>query len=214
MSAARILIADDHPLTGEGLSLAARAALTGGQVVQVRSIAEAAAALEGRASYRLVLLDYLLPDARGFAGFLKLQHLAPQVPIVIVTAREDERLVEAAQALGAAGFIPKSRPLDAVAAILREILAGRTWFPRALTPSGAVDATRRRIGELSPAQYTVLLELADGRSNKQIAHDLSVTEATVKAHLTAVYRKLGVTNRAQALLAIRALLEPTAAAPS
>ena len=207
MSGARILIADDHPLTREGLSLAARAALPGAQVVGVGSIAEAAAAMAGRRTYRLILLDFVLPDSHGYAGMLRLQQLDPDAPIVIVTAQETVRLVEAAKALGAAGFLFKSQPLDDIAASLRRILAGIPQFPAGAAPDSTIAAARARIQNLSRAQYAVLLALADGRANKQIAHDLSVTEATVKAHLTAIFRKLGVTNRSQALLAVRPLLQ-------
>jgi DNA-binding NarL/FixJ family response regulator len=201
------LVADDHPLTREGLSLAARAALPGAQVIGVGSIAEAAAAMSGRRAFRLVLLDFRLPDSHGYAGMLRLQQLDPDVPIAIVTAYEEAHLSEAARALGAAGFIYKSLPLDTIAGILRRILAGATHFPEGTAPDRTIAAARARIKDLSRAQYAVLLALADGRANKQIAHDLSITEATVKAHLTAVFRKLGVTNRSQALLAIRPLLQ-------
>jgi DNA-binding NarL/FixJ family response regulator len=201
------LVADDHPLTREGLSLAARAALPGAQVIGVGSIAEAAAVMAGRRAFRLVLLDFRLPDSHGYAGMLQLQQLDPEVPIAIVTAYEELRLSEAARALGAAAFISKSLPLDAITAILRRVLGGAAHFPEGTGPDRTIAAARERIRDLSRAQYAVLLALADGRANKVIAHDLSITEATVKAHLTAVFRKLGVTNRSQALLAIRPLLQ-------
>ncbi len=196
--------------------MAARAALPGAQVVAVGSIAEAAAAMAGRRTFRLVLLDFLMPDSHGYAGMLRLQQLDPEVPIAIVTADEEPRLIEAAKALGAAGFLYKSLPLDTIAGVLRRILAGATHFPEGTPSDRSIAAARTRIQDLSRAQYAVLLALADGRANKQIAHDLSITEATVKAHLTAIFRKLGVTNRSQALLAIRPLLQldPAAVAPS
>lgn len=203
--AGRILIADDHPLTREGLSLAARAAIPGATVVGAGTIAEAAAAMATKPAFRLILLDFLLPDAHGYSGLLRLQYLDPSVPIVVVTAREDPALVEAAKALGAAGYLFKSVPLDEVAAVLRRIVAGGTHFPATATASPTIVAARARIAELSPAQHAVLLALADGRSNKQIARDLSIAEATVKAHLTAIFRKLGVANRTQALLAVQPL---------
>jgi DNA-binding NarL/FixJ family response regulator len=184
-------------------------------VVAVGSIAEAAAAMAGRRTFRLVLLDFLMPDSHGYAGMLRLQQLDPEVPIAIVTAYEEPRLIEAAKALGAAGFLYKSLPLDTIAGVLRRILAGATHFPEGTPSDRSIAAARTRIQDLSRAQYAVLLALADGRANKQIAHDLSITEATVKAHLTAIFRKLGVTNRSQALLAIRPLLQldPAAVAP-
>lgn len=208
MSAAKILIVDDHPLTAEGLSLAARAALPGVQIVSARTIADAADAMDRRQSFRLVVLDFNLPDSRGYAGMLRLQQLDPEVPIAIVTAYEEQHLIEAAKALGAAGFISKSLAIDAIATILRHMLAGATYFPEGVTADRGIEAARARIKNLSRAQYAVLMALADGRSNKAIAYDLSITEATVKVHMTAILRKLGVTNRSQALLAIRPLLQP------
>ncbi|MEH3047322.1 response regulator transcription factor [Sphingomonas adhaesiva] len=201
-----VLVADDHPLTREGLSLAARAALPGATVVGVGTVAEATAQAEARGRFRMVLLDFQLPDARGYSGLLALQMHDPGVPIVVVTAHEDPALVEAAKALGAAGFLFKSLPLDMIAARLREIDAGQTSFPTNVGASPAVAAARARIDNLSPAQHRVLIALADGRSNKQIARELDVTEATIKAHLSAIFRRMGVSNRAQAMLAMQPLL--------
>ncbi|MDO6415811.1 response regulator transcription factor [Sphingomonas sp. BIUV-7] len=203
----RILVVDDHPLTREGLSLAARATLPGATVVGVASIADAMVAMQSKPAFRLILLDFQLADAHGYSGLLKLQHQDPHVPIVMITSREEASLVEAAKALGAAGFVFKSRPIDEIAAILKRIVAGGTYFPSEIAASPTIAAARARIADLSPAQNAVLLALADGRSNKEIARDLDVTEATVKAHLTAVFRRLGVSNRTQALLAVRPLFE-------
>jgi len=206
----RVLIADDHPLTREGLALAARSALTGATVFTAGSVTEAVATMDHTRIDRMILLDLMLPDARGYSGLMSIQHHAANVPIVIVSAREEPALIEAARAIGAAGFLFKSLPLDVVAGHLREIDEGRQVFSgrrSASPPAIGTDliAIRRRIGELSPAQRTVLVALADGRSNKAIAHDLDITEATVKAHLTGIFRKLGVSNRAQALIAVQPL---------
>lgn len=152
------------------------------------------------------MLDFVLPDARGFSGFLQLQHVLGKTPIVMISAREDPIIVEAARALGAAGFLSKSRPLDELAAALRMIVAGKVIFPATTGLHDAARSARDRIATLSGAQLRVLLALADGRLNKQIAASLEVTEATVKAHLTAIFRKLEVNNRAQALLAVQPLL--------
>ncbi|PZU09815.1 response regulator transcription factor [Sphingomonas sp.] len=203
----RVLVVDDHPLTREGLSLAARVALPGVAVVGVGSVAEAVEVMPTKPAFRLVLLDFQLSDAHGYSGLLKLQHIDPHVPIVMITAREDASLIEAAKALGAAGFVFKSRPVDEIAAILKRIVAGGTHFPAEVAASQTIAAARARIADLSPAQNAVLIALADGRSNKEIARDLDVTEATIKAHLTAIFRRLGVSNRTQALLAVRPLFE-------
>jgi len=201
----RALVADDHPLTREGLALAARAALPGVSVIAAGSIGQARAATE-RGTLRMILLDFDLPDARGFSGLLTLQMHAPATPIVVVTASEEPRLVEAARAVGAAGYLFKSLPLDEIAERLRRIDAGQVVFPPVDPAVPGLHDLRDRLARLSPAQRAVLLALAHGGSNKQIARELAVTEATIKAHLTAIFRKLGVSNRAQALLAARPLL--------
>ena len=207
----RLLLADDHPLIREGLALAARVAMPELTIDSVGSIAEAEATIARHRGYRLALLDLMLPDARGFSGFLRLQHVLGDVPIVIVSARQQPELIEAARALGAAGYLSKAQPLDETLGSLRTILSGKTVFPpmSGKMPSDVSDA-RARIADLSGAQLRVLMALADGRLNKQIAGDLGVTEATIKAHLTAIFRKLGVNNRTQAILAMQPLLGTSA----
>lgn len=203
----RALVADDHPLTREGLAMAARAALPGVSIVGAGSIEEARA-LTQKAPFRMILLDFKLPDARGFSGLLTLQMHAPSTPIVVVTASEEPQLVEAARAVGAAGYLFKSLPLDALADRLRQVDGGQMVFPTIDMKNGSrLRDLRKRYDSLSNAQRSVLLALAGGRANKQIARDLGVTEATIKAHLTVIFRKLGVSNRAQALLAARPLID-------
>lgn len=204
-----VLIADDHPLTREGLALAVQRALPGIAIVGAGSITDAMTAVAGGDPLRLILLDFKLPDAQGYSGFLQLQHACPRTPIVMVSALEAPHLVEAAKALGAAGYVFKSRGLEAIAADLQRVDAGGTCFPAGATGSAPIAAARERLGELSGAQMRVLLALADGRLNKQIAGDLGISEATVKAHMSAIFRKLGVNNRTQALLAMQPLFGDT-----
>ena len=201
----RILIADDHPLLREGLALAARAAVPGVAIDTAGTVAEGLTALERYGRYRLILLDFVLPDARGFSGFLQIQHIAGRVPIAVISAQETVVLVEGAMALGAAGFLYKSTPFDELARDIRDLVNGKRCFPD-ITAAGGSAGLRDQIASLSGAQLRVLIALSDGRLNKQIAADLDVSEATIKAHLTAIFRKLKVNNRAQALLAIQPLL--------
>ncbi len=180
----------------------------------VGTIAEAEAVIARHKGYRLAVLDLMLPDASGFSGFLRLQHALGDVPIVIISARKLPELIEAARALGAAGYLSKAQPLDETLASLRAVLAGKTVFPSESGGGHTVAAAaRKRIAELSSAQLRVLMALADGRLNKQIAGELGVTEATVKAHMTAIFRKLGVTNRTQAILAMQPLLADRSGEP-
>jgi DNA-binding NarL/FixJ family response regulator len=206
MPSGRVLIADDHPLTREGLALAARVAAPELHIDSAGSIGEAEEMIARHKGYKLVLLDLMMPDARGFSGFLRLQQLLGTVPISIISARQQPELIDAARSLGAAGYISKTEPLDHTLAAMRELLQGKPVFPRSAGAAPDAAAARDRISDLSGAQLRVLLALADGRLNKQIAGDLNVTEATIKAHLTAIFRKLGVNNRTQAILAMQPLL--------
>jgi DNA-binding NarL/FixJ family response regulator len=214
MATRRFLIADDHPLIREGLGLALRASIENVIVDCAGNIAEAVALVERHSDYRLVLLDFVLPDARGFSGFLTLQHMLNAVPIVIISATERPELVSAARALGAAGYVSKEQPLDQLVTTLKRVLEGRTAFSAASEGNDAAAQARDRLALLSGAQLRVLLALADGRLNKQIAGDLGVTEATIKAHLTAIFRKLRVNNRTQAILAMQPLLGATLPPPA
>jgi DNA-binding NarL/FixJ family response regulator len=218
MVAGHVLIADDHPLIREGLMLAVKLAVPGVMIDTAGSIEEAGRVIaQRRKGYRLVLLDFMLPDSRGFSGLLHLQHLLGATPIAFVSSNRESSVIEAAQALGAVGFLSKSWPLDRLTAALREIVAGKPVFPEKNHATADHDASPARpardlISTLSGAQLKVMLALADGRLNKQIAGDLGITEATVKAHMSAIFRKLGVTNRAQALLAMQPLLGAAPAA--
>jgi DNA-binding NarL/FixJ family response regulator len=203
----RVLVADDHPLAREALQFAIRSNWPGNQVDEAANLAQVDAALSRRKDYRLVVLDLMLPDARGFSGLLLIQKLAEGVPVVIVSAKEDAQTVATAHLLGAAGFVSKSTAMSEIAAVLKRVVEGERVFPaNAAAPTpGAADMSRR-LASLSGAQLKVMIGLADGRLNKQIAGDMNITEATVKAHLTAIFRKLGVGNRTQAVLAARPLL--------
>ena len=207
------MIADDHPLSREGLAIAARVALPGLTIDFAGSIAEAEALIARYKRYRMALLDLLLPDARGFSGCLRLQFALGQALVVIVTALDEPALAATAYALGTAGFLSKTEPLDMLVAALREIAGGKRIFPSFARQSGLAGSMRDRIATLSLAQRRVLFALADGRLNKQIAGQLNVTEATIKAHMSAILRKLGVNNRMQAILALQPLLGRAADGP-
>lgn len=204
----RILVADDHPLIQEGIQLSMGTRHPGLAVDSAGTIAEAEAMIQTHGSYRLLLLDYELPDANGFGGFFRMQHLLGRTPIAIISAHDGEQMVSTAQAVGAAGFLSKRQPLSATLASIEIILNGGRVFPPAVGPGVEVDQLRKKFDSLSGAQRRVLLALASGDLNKQIAADLGVSEATIKAHLSAIFRKLGVTNRTQAILAMRPLLKP------
>jgi len=199
----RIVIADDHPLFRTALASAVARAAPQAVVEETSSLAGARAAL-GRGTVDLLLLDLKLSDSEGFAGLAGIRADFPTTPVGIVSASEDGGTVRRALAFGAAGFIPKSATGSDMVEALGAILAGDVWAPP-VGPDGAVESMEARIASLTPSQLKILIGLQQGRLNKQIAFDLGVTEATIKAHLTGVFRKLGVHNRTQAVIAAQVL---------
>jgi DNA-binding NarL/FixJ family response regulator len=198
----RIVVADDHPLFRAALGSALARAAPGARITETASLSGAREAL-ANGPVDLLLLDLKLSDSDGFAGLVEVRGDYPAVPVAVVSASEDGATVRRALAFGAAGFIPKSATLNEMVEALTAILAGDGWSP---PTDDADDAPMEaRIASLTPSQLKILIGLQQGRLNKQIAYDLGVTEATIKAHLTSVFRKLGVHNRTQAVIAAQAL---------
>lgn len=208
----RIIIADDHPLVRDALRMAILSQLPNFVVEEAVAIEPAERIVQTRQDIALLLLDYQLPDSDGFSGFFRLQHLLGGVPIAIVSAHDEPKIINAARAVGAAGFIPKSLPLDEIATAIGKLVSGATVFPPSTGITDPLRDMSERLATLSSAQKRVLAGLVRGHLNKQIAADLDLTEATIKAHLTAIFRKLGVSNRLQAILAVKPLLDPEAIA--
>ncbi len=206
VAAANFLVVDDHPLFLEALQLAIHSAYPNAVIVEATSISEAKAAIAQRRNFDLVLLDLCMPGTRGFEGLIELRTLYPKVPVVIVSALEDSRIVHEAMTCGAAGFIAKSARKAALAAAIRDVMAGSLALPPGYAPPaaehGAAQATEmmRRFASLTPQQQRVLQMLRQGKLNKQIAHDLDVGETTVKAHVSEILRKLHVASRTQAVI--------------
>lgn len=203
-----VLIVDDHPLVGEAFELSIRAAYPHLDVGRVGSAAEAEVyARANAARIRLVLLDLMLPDATGFSALIRLKQLLPDRPVAIVSARADSHAVALARTFGVAAYLSKSAPVSKLVNAVGAILRGETLFPAdAKPPTPAAGTFSKQVSSLSAAQLKVLTALADGRLNKQIAADMNITEGTVKQHLSTIFRKLGVNNRSQAILAIRPFL--------
>lgn len=208
MKGTRILLADDHPLIREGLKIAIRSRHPELAIDSVDCIRAAEDSAKKHKDYRLMLLDYELPDTEGFSGFFRMLNALERTPIAIISAHDDTKMVTAARAIGAAGFLSKSEPLDVLARSIDQLLDGKAIFPALNEGGSALTDLRQRLQALSSAQMRILAALAKGHLNKQIAADLHISEATVKAHMTAVFRKLGVHNRVQAVLAVRPLFAP------
>jgi DNA-binding NarL/FixJ family response regulator len=191
------LIVDDHPLFVDALALAVRPLMGGGPVWSAGSLGDACRMLGGR-RVRLVLLDLMLPDAGGVEGVARLRALATGARLAVVSGRADPITISLVCAVGADGFISKSNPLSVIQRHVRDVLAGDAVFPEAST-STSVAA---KIALLSPAQARVLAAAATGKLNKLIAADMNLSEATVKTHMSAIFKRLGVNNRTQAILAL------------
>ena len=198
-----VLVADDHPLFRSAMKVATLRASPSAVVIEAGSIAETLAVLRSQPRIDLILLDLRMPDATGFSGVATVHAERPDTPIIVVSAADDDEAA-GARRYGAAAFLSKSAPLPEIEATVRAALGG-VRAPLGATNDDETDAMAASIAGLTPAQLKVLIAMLGGRLNKQIAHDVGISEATVKAHLTVIFRKLGVQNRTQAVIAARAL---------
>ena len=196
----RVLIADDHPLMRAALAQAVTQAFPGVEVREAAGYDELVAELAGT-SPELVLLDLHMPGMSGFIGLMMLRAGHPEIPVIVVSASEDAATVRRSLDYGASGFVPKSAPLGRVAEAIRAVLDGEVWLPAgAATGEDTDGALAERAVNLTPQQLRVLLGIAEGKLNKQIAWDMAISEQTVKDHVTVILRKLGASNRTQAIL--------------
>ncbi|MEG8022391.1 LuxR family two component transcriptional regulator [Sphingomonas sp. T1] len=202
MTARTILIADDHPLFRQALKLAVGRAAPDATILEAGQLGEAIEAARGAARLDLVLLDLRMPGSEGFAGVALLHAERPDTPIVVISSADEAEAAPRARAYGAVGFVSKTADLATLENAVARALAGDRDAPVAALPA---DDISNRVASLTPTELKVLLGVLAGRLNKQIAFDLGVSEATVKGHMTAILRKLGVQNRTQAVLAARAL---------
>jgi DNA-binding NarL/FixJ family response regulator len=203
----QIIVADDHPLFREALKAAVGRLEPGTGFVEADSVAALLAAVEAEPDADLLLLDLNMPGAQGFNALAHVRGTRPGLPVAIVSADDDPRTITAALRYGAQGFIPKSTEAGQIGKAVEAVLAGEIYTPPGFHPPRDSEPTdeeleiARRIADLTPQQFRVLGALCSGLLNKQIAYDLDVSEATVKAHVTAILRKLGVATRTQAVLA-------------
>ena len=207
-----LLIADDHPLFRAALRGAAADAVAELQVREADSLDSVLAALDAEPDIDLVLLDLHMPGNHGLAGLAAVRAQFPAVAVVVVSANDDPRVVRRALDHGAAGYLPKRSGLEELRQAIRAVLACEEWLPASLraavqrAPSAREDSElAARLASLTPQQFRVLALVADGLLNKQIADRLDVQERTVKAHLSAIFEKLGVRNRTQAGVILREL---------
>jgi DNA-binding NarL/FixJ family response regulator len=202
---ATIVIADDHPLFRGALRQAIGSLMPQTRVLEANGLDELQATLGAEKDVDLILLDLTMPGVQGFSGLIALRAQHPHVPVVIVSASEEATIIRRAIEFGASGFIPKSLDVDGIGTAIHTVLSGETWTPPDIDLSATEDKETadlvRRLATLTPQQVRVLLMLSEGLLNKQIAYELGVSEATVKAHVSAILDKLGVDSRTQAVIA-------------
>jgi DNA-binding NarL/FixJ family response regulator len=200
-----IVIVDDHPLFRGALRQAIGSLMPDSRVLEANGLEELQGTLASEKDVDLILLDLTMPGVQGFSGLIALRAQHPHVPVVIVSASEESTVIRRALDFGASGFIPKSLDVDGIGAAIQTVLAGETWTPPDVDLSATEDKETadlvRRLATLTPQQVRVLMMLSEGLLNKQIAYELSVSEATVKAHVSAILDKLGVDSRTQAVIA-------------
>ena len=207
MPATRIVIADDHPLFRDALRLTIAQGFPDVEIAEAHSFDSLRAQVEAAPEIDLVLMDLKMPGMQGLSGLLFMRAAFASVPVAIISAEEREGVVRRALRLGAVGYIAKSTSADGIRAALTALLSGGVWVPDALdgkADDAAQDTTlSSRLSRLTPQQIRVLMMLSEGFPNKKIAHALSVSEATAKAHVSAILEKLEVENRTQAVILAR-----------
>lgn len=214
-----VLIADDHPLFRDALKRAVAQAVPDARLVEVEDVASLQVAVDAHPELELLLLDLQMPGASGFSALVHIRHQHPGLPIVVVSAHEQGAVIRRAIAHGASGYIPKSTAATQIVEAVSRVLEGDLWVPPSVRGAGSrlredEANAAAQVSGLTPQQFRVFGMIADGLLNKQIAYELGVSEATVKAHMTAIMRKLGVSNRTQAaLLASHLAIEADALGP-
>ena len=205
MGTIRILIVDDHPLFREALKQAISGGVANASVSQAGSLDAARALLDKDDDYDLILLDLRMPGVQGLSGLIYMRAQYPNIPAVIITAADDHGLVQKALNLNASGFIPKTSGIETIIEAVNAVLKGEIWVPAGYDQASAsdkeLDDIARRIATLTAQQIRVLMMLKEGLLNKQIAYELTVSEATIKAHVSAILQKLNVSSRTQAVIA-------------
>lgn len=206
LQAEKVIVADDHPLFRTAIKEALQESQGETAFLEANSFETLQVLVDDNQDVDLVLLDLHMPGVSGFAGLVYLCNRYPSVPVVIISANEDPVVIQRALDHGAAGFIPKSSDIKTITNAISDILMGEIWAPVSVQsnlPGRNVSelALAERMSQLTPQQFKVLMMVSQGMLNKQIAYDMGISEATVKAHVTAIMNKLQVSNRTQAVLA-------------
>lgn len=201
-------VADDHPLFRNALLGVIEHHFPSTSISQSVNLESTIQTLEKNDEIDLLLLDLHMPGSSDLYGLIMVREKFPSVPVVIISAVEDSDTISRAMGHGASGYIPKSCSPSAIQEALSSVLNGDHWIPEQFKENLKPLAESERdlaakIATLTPQQYRVLSYMREGWLNKQIGYEMGVTEATVKAHVTAIFRKLGISNRTQAVIMIK-----------
>jgi DNA-binding NarL/FixJ family response regulator len=202
-----IIVAEDHPMFRAALVLTLKRLMPEAVLLEASSHGELEQALARSGDVRLVLLDLRMPGAHGLSSLVFLRGEYPEVSVAIISGGAYAETIGRARQLGAAAFIPKSASIDTIAQALSCVIRGERWFPEHEAGAGPTGRSllQDQLTTLTPQQFRVLKYLADGMLNKQIADNLHVSEGTVRAHVTAILRKLRVSTRTQAVILVTEL---------
>src|SRR5262249_34750875 len=201
----RLVIADDHPLFRGARREGVSGLFPDAEIAEAGSFEDVSKLLDEGGEVDLILLDLRMPGVRGFSGLMYLRAQYPSVPIIVVSANDDPAVIRRCMDFGASGFIPKTLGIEAMRDAIARVFEGGVWTPPDIDLGAGSDAETAdlmtRLASLTPQQVRVLMMLSEGLLNKQIAYELEVSEATVKAHVSAILQKLGVESRTQAVIA-------------
>lgn len=206
MDTLKVLLADDHPLFRTALRLSLHDVAPGAAVIEASSFATLVEAVADNPELDLILLDLTMPGAMGLSSLVYLRSERPAVPVVVISASDHPRTILRTRQFGAAGFISKSAPLPWMQAAIRSVMDGEECFPA--VDAGRDDSDARlaaKLAQLTPQQLRVLMGVADGLLNKQIAYELGAAENTIKIHVTAILRKLECSSRTQLAVLVKGL---------
>lgn len=215
-----LLIADDHPLYRDALRHALSLFFKKLVLIEAGDLAQTVALLHQHPEIDLLLLDLHMPGSGDLFGLIHIRKLFPELPVAVVSGLEDRYIISKVINLGALGFVPKTTGAGQIGQAVNSMLEGDVWLPESYADDevefdSEFAQLADKVASLTPAQYKVLCYMRDGLLNKQIAYNLDIATATVKAHVTAIFKKLSINNRTQAvLIASQLQLAPPAAVPS
>jgi len=205
----KFIIADDHPLFRNALSGTLKPLFPNALIFESEDFSSLQSQVEQHEQASLILLDLHMPGAEGFSALVFLVAHYPHIPVIVVSAHDQADIIRRAMDHGASGFLPKSSSVEAMGDAIKSVLNGGVWVPQDVSHTSGSNQSEldiaQALGKLTPQQFRVASMVSDGLLNKQIAFELNVTEATVKAHMTEIFKKLGLHSRTQVVKAISEL---------